>query len=128
MTYTLFIDDLRDPGYELGDNVFVARTNLQAMDIVSDIGLPGVISFDHDLGKNEPITMRFMWWLIDGHLDGTLDLHLVKQIIIHSANPVGAENLRGLWNCFAAEIDSPVRAEIRPATVTHGRGRKPNVR
>src|SRR5688572_19946859 len=98
MSYTLFLDDIRAPGWDLGLDVLVARSCSQAEAIVEDMGLPEVISFDHDLGKNEPVAMAFMWWLIDSHLDGRFDLSTIKEVIIHSANPVGSQNLQGLWD------------------------------
>jgi hypothetical protein len=80
---------------------------------VEDHGLPNVISFDHDLGENEPNAMKFMLWLIDQHLDEKLDLNNVEKVFIHSANPVGVRNLQGLWDCVSAgELTSGVKSVI----------------
>jgi hypothetical protein len=115
MTYTLFLDDIRDPTWDLGQDVYVVRTVSDAVTAVAALGVPVVISFDHDLGKREPTAMEFMWFLVESHLDKTLDLNAVKRIIIHSANPVGAANLAGLWNGFARhELQTGVVAEIKP--------------
>lgn len=115
MTYTLFLDDLRDPTWDLGEDVLIARNVRQAIKLVEEMGMPAVISFDHDLGKNEPIAVQFMWWLVDRHLDGDHDLSTIKEIIIHSANPVGAANLAGLWDGFASnELATGVRAQLKP--------------
>jgi hypothetical protein len=110
--YTLFLDDLRSPTSDLKD-VKIARNVSQAIKLVEGHGLPNVISFDHDLGSGEFTSPRFMWWLIDQHLDEKFDLNKVKQVLIHSANPVGAENLKELWNGFSSsELTSGVKAVI----------------
>ena len=114
MSYTLFIDDVRSPTPDLG-RPELAINVAEAIDLVNILGLPERISFDHDLGKNEPTAMIFMKWLVEGHLDERFDLNTIKEIIIHSANPVGAGNLQGLWNGFAkSELDSGVLAIMRP--------------
>lgn len=119
MSYTLFLDDERDPLWDMQDAVVVRNVN-EAIGHVALNGLPHVISFDHDLGKGQDSAMFFMWHLIDQHLDARINLEKVKRVVIHSANPVGAENLRGLWDGFAKnELDSGVFAELRPRT-THG--------
>jgi hypothetical protein len=74
----------------------------------------GCLSLDHDLGAQET-GMQFLHWLIERHLDHELDLQQVQQVIVHSANPVGAANLRALWDGFAKHIGSAVRAELRPS-------------
>lgn len=115
MSYTLFLDDLRSPSEDLGADVLVVRNCVSAENAVCEHGVPAVISFDHDLGENEPTAMAFMWWLIEAHLDERLDLNQVKEVIIHSANPVGAANLAGLWDGFtSSELNSAVRAQLKP--------------
>lgn len=110
--YTLFLDDLRSPTKDL-ENVKIARNVSQAIELVEKNGLPSVISFDHDLGEGEFTSPRFMWWLIDQHLDEKLDLNSIKKIFIHSANPVGAENLKGTWDGFSScELTSGVLSVI----------------
>jgi len=122
MTYTLFLDDERSPTHDLVD-VLVAKDADEAINLVMEMGVPTVLSLDHDLGKGpngvKPTAMKFLWWLIDAELDGHVDLREVKQVIIHSRNPEGSKNLAGLWNGYAIDIGSPVRAELRPrATLT----------
>lgn len=122
MTYTLFLDDERSPTYDLVD-VRVAKDADEAINLVLEIGMPTVLSLDHDLGEDEngvkPTAMKFLWWLIDAELDGRIDLREVKRVIIHSRNPEGSKNLAGLWNGYAIDIGSPVRAELLPrATLT----------
>lgn len=115
MSYTLFLDDLREPGTEFDNSIVsIARTVESAVRSVVLLGVPETISLDHDLGGGET-AMDFMWFLIEGHLDQKFDLNKIKSIIIHSANPVGAKNLAGLWDGFAVnELDTQVRAELKP--------------
>ena len=115
--YTLFLDDIRNPTWDLradGQEIIVCRTCAEAEKVVLSYGLPHTISFDHDLGKNQPVAMAFLWWLIDADLEQQYDLKQIQRIIIHSQNPVGAENLRGLWDGYATSIlKVDVRAEMR---------------
>lgn len=117
--WKLFLDDERELTYDLRTAI-VAIDSDEAIRIVLERGtVPELISFDHDLGKDEngvvkPTAMKFLWWLIDMDLDGHFDLNDIKRIIIHSRNEQGAANLAGLWNGYAADIKSDVRAELRP--------------
>lgn len=101
--WRLFLDDERAPGDAgwSGHDVLVARTCAEAeLAIGACVGLPVAISFDHDLGENQPVAVEFMWWLINGHLDGLWDCSQIKTVQVHSANIKGAENLIGLWEGF----------------------------
>ncbi len=114
MSYTLFIDDIRSPTSDL-HNPMVAVNVTVAKALVEIFGLPDCISFDHDLGNNEPVATDFLWWLVNGHLNEQFDLNNIEEVIIHSANPIGARNLQGLWDCFSkSELISGVLATMRP--------------
>ena len=113
MTWTLFLDDERTPTWSLGADVLIARDCDEARKLVSEMGVPSVISFDHDLGTTES-GFTFMWWLVDESLDKRLDLTKVTRVIVHSMNPTGARNIAGLWDGYAQDIGSKVRAEIKP--------------
>lgn len=113
MTWTLFLDDERAPTCDLGTEVLVARDCDEARKLVIEMGVPSVISFDHDLGKFES-GLTFAWWLVDESLDDRLDLTKVERVIVHSMNPTGARNIAGLWDGYAVDIGSEVRAEIQP--------------
>jgi hypothetical protein len=79
-------------------------------------GIPDMISFDHDLGEDVAISKVKMGtskrqarkekketksgydcakWLVDYCLDNETP---TPHFVVHSANPVGAENIRGLLN------------------------------
>ena len=117
--WRLFLDDERSPTWDLGE-VEVAIDSDEAIRLVLERGaVPELISLDHDLGKDadgkvKPTSMKFLWWLVDMDLDGHLDLLGIKRVIIHSRNTEGAKNLAGLWDGYAADIKSDVRAELRP--------------
>ncbi len=89
--WCLFLDDLRNPGdvYEDMTGWVVARSSLEAMDLVRDRGIPGLISLDHDLGGDDT-AMHFLKWLAYEHWT---EEEPVPGYAVHSANPVGALNL-----------------------------------
>ena len=120
MSYTLFLDDLRNPPWWLGYDPIIARDVAELKLTIHMYGVPSIISFDHDLGKFESgeiksSAMVGLQWLIDEHLDSRLNLSEVHQVFVHSSNPAGALNIMGLWDSFAAHIDSDVRAVRREA-------------
>jgi hypothetical protein len=94
MSYSLFIDDLR---YPIEDRWVIVRSSQEAIDYVIANGPPAEISFDHDLGGDDT-SMQFIKWLIEYTIDS--DIEFPKQFFVHSANPVGAENIKHLMNNF----------------------------
>jgi hypothetical protein len=120
MTYNLFIDDERCPRQRSGQKWTIVRTVDEAIAAVNRLGVPSTISFDHDLGSAEdgtplPSAMSFLWWLIDQHIDGSLDLSEIEKVVVHSHNPVGARNIASLWNGFcSAELGTNIQAEVIP--------------
>jgi hypothetical protein len=107
--WALFLDDERAPAdanYVLGATaVLIARSVHEAQALVQQHGLPCDISYDHDLGQDQPVSTKFMWWLINGHLDETWDCTAIRRVRIHSANIKGAENLHLLWEGFCKAHD-----------------------
>lgn len=120
MSYSLFLDDLRNPPWWIGHDPIIARDNSELVLAIQLYGVPGAISFDHDLGKFDggalkPNALQGMKWLIDYHLDGHIDLNQVGLVFIHSANPAGVENLVSMWDSFSAQcLTSGVKAVRRP--------------
>jgi hypothetical protein len=91
----LFLDDVRTPP----DNTWIVLRNYsEAVQFIANKGVPDIISFDHDLGEEES-GYDFAKWLVQKHLDGDIDI-LNIEIRIHSANPVGRENIQGLFKSF----------------------------
>lgn len=108
----IFLDDIRDPSwvYDFGSDSqwVVLRSGQQFYDWVELHGLPDLVSFDHDLGGidengNEvdpatvPSGMDCAHFLVNYCLDHDLPLPRFK---VHSANPVGSANIRGLLESF----------------------------
>ena len=109
----LFLDDLRMPldcitymhlrtaHYELyKEEWIIVRNYSYFIYWISENGLPDLISFDHDLGndeKSDPSGMECAKWLVEYCLDNQLKL---PGWLVHSANPAGSENIKGLLTSF----------------------------
>lgn len=99
MTWSLFIDDLREPP---GDQQWVVcRSTEEALTAVSELGLPGFISFDHDLGGDDT-AMAFLSRLVNELWDGSAP---PPDYRVHSANPVGAQNIRSFMESWKRSVD-----------------------
>lgn len=85
----VYFDDLREPP---DDTWVVIRDIATFQDYVVKNGVPKFISFDHDLGGDER-AIDAIKWMIEKELE-------IYQWQIHSANPVGAENMKSLLNCW----------------------------
>jgi hypothetical protein len=124
----LWLDDLRNPFINIEG--IVPKENLiidwvlnyeQFVQWIEKYGLPKIISFDHDLA-NEHYTPGEYWndyqiskeyqdaqnyqektgmdcakWLVDYCIDNKKELPL---FYVHSANPVGADNINGILNNY----------------------------
>jgi NAD+-processing family protein with receiver domain len=90
--WKLFIDDIRNPD---DDSWVIARTSDEAIELVEQRGIPQIISFDHDLGGDDT-SMRFLGWMVSRIIEKNLTLPREFCYTVHSMNPVGAENIRGL--------------------------------
>lgn len=86
----LFIDDIRTPP---ANDYVVVRTSEEAIEWLRDNGIPDVISFDHDLGGDDT-TIRVIRFIYDLILNEKADFPEGFTCIVHSANPVGAENIK----------------------------------
>jgi hypothetical protein len=124
----LWLDDLRNPFIDIEGRV--PKENLiidwvlnyeQFVQWIEKYGLPKIISFDHDLA-DEHYTPEEYWhdyqvskdyqdaqnyqektgmdcakWLVDYCIDNKKSLPI---FYVHSANPVGADNIRGILNNY----------------------------
>lgn len=105
MSYKLFLDDLRKPPDE---SWVVVRSVKDFIKVIEEKGMPDVISFDHDLGTESygvlaPTGMDAAKWLVEKEL-------IPKKVIVHSANPTGAENIKRLlenWIKFNMSESEP---------------------
>jgi len=91
--YTLFLDDCRS---SYGISVDVINFE-QFKKTIEEKGLPDAVSFDHDLGENEPDGTTCARWLCNYCLVNKLTL---PKWSIHSGNPVGAANIRSILESF----------------------------
>lgn len=96
--YKLFLDDLREVSWVYPDadliDWIVCRSYAEAVSLVFSLGFPSVVSFDHDLGDSES-GFDFAKKLVEIDLDyGTMPEDFAYAV--HSANPIGAANIRGL--------------------------------
>jgi hypothetical protein len=103
MTYKMFLDDIRNPSWtypdDPGEEWQTCRSVAAAQAMMEERGWPSVISFDHDLGHDEPTGMAFARWLVELDLDtGGMPAGFAYRV--HSANPVGALNIHQLMHGY----------------------------
>tara|TARA_R110002020_G_scaffold474372_1_gene705506 strand:- start:626 stop:964 length:339 start_codon:yes stop_codon:yes gene_type:complete len=105
----LFLDDIRtiemiyDKSRE--SEFDIVRTYSHFVDYIKTYGLPNYISFDNDLGLGEdgkvaPDGLAAAKWLV---YESGLDLRNL-EFKVHSANPVAAEQIRGLLNNYIKHL------------------------
>jgi hypothetical protein len=105
MRWSLFLDDERFPPRQtdaLIPDWLIARNIDDAKYLIDQLGLPHRMSLDHDLGKNQPTGYDFMKWLVDCDLEQIFNLTEVTSFYVHSQNPVGADNIKKLWENYMA--------------------------
>ena len=107
----LFLDDIRtiEMVYDksMESEFDIVRTYRAFVKYIEQIGLPEFISFDNDLGLDEngevaPDGYAAAKWLV---YESGLDLRKL-QYKVHSANPVAAEQIRGLLNNYLKFINN----------------------
>lgn len=96
----LFIDDERFP---IDDNWVVVRTSDEAIDFIKKNGIPGYISFDHDLGDDDD-SIKIVNFMIDYVLDGHGVFPVDFDYYVHSQNPTGKRNIEGKLDGFLKHI------------------------
>ncbi len=101
----LFLDDIRtiEMVYDKSEvgTFDIVRTYKDFVSYIEKKGLPNFISFDNDLGLDESGVIAedgyaAAKWLV---YQSGLDLRNL-QFKVHSANPVAAEQIRGLLNNY----------------------------
>lgn len=94
--YKLYIDDIRTPKHS---GWKVVRSFEEFVATIKRLGAPQEISFDHDLGwdyeHNREMKSGYdcAKWLVMNDI-------VIENFNVHSANPVGAENIRALLMNF----------------------------
>jgi hypothetical protein len=110
MSYDLFIDDEREPP-EDGRQWKVVRSSSEAILLFHNMGVPELISFDHDLGGDDT-SQRYVDWIIGLCLDLIdigVDPKFIKfprNYVIHSQNPVGAKAIDQKMKSFIRFLDT----------------------
>lgn len=99
-SWKMFLDDLR---YPHAKDFIIARSSADAIWMIDQYGMPVYIAFDHDLGGTDT-SIKLIDWIIEKVLDGNLIIPDFFEYSIHSANPVGAGNIRGKLDPFLRYI------------------------
>lgn len=99
--YSLFIDDERYPPRD-GRNWIIARNMHDVLMMLRIHGMPGYISFDHDLGENEKTGYDIAKLLVDLDQgdDGDFALPAEFEFYVHSQNPAGKANIEHYLNNY----------------------------
>jgi hypothetical protein len=131
MKKKLYLDDIRIPKDESWKVVKSFEKFVQAI----EQEFPDIISFDHDLGKfamndyyknqyngvdkinysyinknGEMTGLDCAKWLIDYCMNKSLSL---PKCYVHSANPIGSDNIMGLLNNFLKKVENKEPNVIR---------------
>lgn len=118
MSYNLFIDDIREPhwyecvnsGVDTSLEWVIARSSKEASEIVEQRGMPARMALDHDLGERWHPSDRidtvpkFLNWLAYHYYEPGM---VIPEYTIHSANPVGAENMRAFMESWKKSAGLP---------------------
>jgi hypothetical protein len=90
----IFLDDLR---HAPDSTWIVARSYVEFIDLVRKSHDITHLSFDHDLGEDVPTGLDAAKFFIDRAMDLPETVQSLQIVNIHSANPPGAANIRGLF-------------------------------
>ena len=84
----------------------IVRNKSQAIRAIADHGqiAPNFISFDHDLGNNEPTGLDIAQWIVDQHMDRNIEIPEDFDFYVHSMNPVGRENIERYMRNYLSHI------------------------
>lgn len=78
-----------------------AESYEKALELIEEQGCcPHFISFDHDLGENQPTGYDLAKFLVEKDLDEPGWIPSNFQFQVHSANPIGKQNIEGLLNNY----------------------------
>lgn len=103
----LFLDDLRMPEevtwIRLHDGPYdIVRTFDEFTAYIEEHGVPSVISFDNDLGEDEPEGRDCAKWLVEQVLDGKIEMNENLQFTVHSKNIVAGPWIQQYLDQFIA--------------------------
>lgn len=92
--YKLFVDDERFPPND-GEFWIIARTITEVQSAIQHNGFPKFISWDHDLGEDQPSGYDIAKWIVEEDLNDSI-IPDDFDFYVHSQNPIGAGNIEGL--------------------------------
>jgi len=93
----IYLDDIRNPK---SDGWIILRSYKDFVSWIELNGIPDLISFDHDMGDDETGYDAAKWlcnYCMQNHIP-------FPEWNIHSANPVGAENIKQLLTRFEVKF------------------------
>ncbi len=100
MTWKLYLDDERLP--KTFKDWTVIRTVKEAEDKILQAGLPDECSLDHDIDERAN-GLDFVKWLIEQDLDGKINIPFDWKWNVHSANPMGKNNMESLLKNYLSK-------------------------
>ena len=98
----LYLDDLRDVPMDTENEYYkLVRSYGEFTKWIEMYGFPDVLDLDHDLG-GEKTGYDCLLYLIDCDMIVPKEMRCIRlpELRIHSANPVGRENMRILWRNY----------------------------
>lgn len=95
----LYLDDIRNPKTE---GWTIVRNHEEFVEFININGLPEEVSFDHDLGENKKTGYDCAKWLCEYCWTNGLP---VPDWNVHSANPVGRDNIVQLIENFQKKLN-----------------------
>lgn len=99
MTWKLFIDDERYPPDD-GTEYVICRNLNDVKREIENRGMPMFITFDHDLGEDEPTGYDIVKHLCELDMDNIHTFPDDFDFYVHSQNVSGAENIRCYMNNY----------------------------
>lgn len=105
----IFLDDERFPNENTFPDagkrtIYIVRAFDEFVSLMYHLSVGGfdafTISFDHDLGANEPSGMDVAKWLVERDQDEYDWLNRDFKFYVHSQNPVGKANIESLLNNY----------------------------
>lgn len=108
--YKLFLDDERNP--KSSDWVIICSC-CEAIQYIINNGIPDIMSLDHDLGQ-DLTGYDFVKKLCIMTMDGDCSLNNCREIIIHSHNTIGAENMNNYLINFFNEFNIQTKVIRKP--------------
>lgn len=94
MSYNLFIDPTKEPQRD-GKKWQTARSTTAAAAIMKQLGAPKNLSFNYDLGKNEPYGADIARWLVQLDLNHNI-LASDIEYTVHGGSVVDATNIKNI--------------------------------